>query len=70
LKRTRISIGQEDMGIKVGVMLCGHPEVFLRALGVWDTNREIGEGERAYNIGAIGRLFLRISAILRRHPTL
>jgi hypothetical protein len=58
------------MGIKVGVRLCGHPELFLRAMGVWDVNREIGEGEQAYNNGAIGRLFLRISAILRRHSTL
>jgi hypothetical protein len=70
LKRTRISIGQEYIGIKVGVRLCGHPEVFLRTLGVWDVNREIEEGEQAYNNRAIGRLFLRISAILRRHPTL
>jgi hypothetical protein len=33
LKRTRTSISQEDTGIKVGVRLCGHPEVFFRALG-------------------------------------
>jgi hypothetical protein len=33
LRRTRRSIGQEDMGIKVGVRLCGHPEVFFRAWG-------------------------------------
>jgi len=58
------------MGINVGVRLCGHSEVFLRALGVWDVNREIREGEQAYYNGAIGRLFLRILAILRRHPTL
>jgi len=48
----------------------GHPEVFLRALGVWDVNREMGEGEQACNSEAIGRLFLRISAIPRRHTTL
>jgi hypothetical protein len=64
-----MSIGQEDMGIKVGVRLLGHPEVFMRALGVWDVNREIGEGLQVYSSGAIGRLFLRISAILRRRPT-
>jgi hypothetical protein len=48
------------MGIKLGVRLCGHPEVLLRALGVWDVNREVEEGEQAYNNGAIERLFLRI----------
>jgi hypothetical protein len=57
------------MGIKMGVKLCGHPEVSFRHWGVWEVNREVGEREQVYNNGAIRRLFQRISAILRSHPT-